>query len=249
MSKDIDPRQVKYGNGEYGTGPDGRIYNRQGGETWQSQYDRNVRETREIREENEAARRRYEEEQRRSREREYARPSSRSSGLTDGISGGGLLSGFFALLTGWLGLIPIVLVLMGGAIIYGIIKENSHSISSVFDLIGDFFSGLFSVLGQIFTMPFTAWPDLFADLGSFFCKLELLFGIGIILYTINELRKDHFFMDYPYLLTVLGFTLLEFLHHFSGPLGFIASLYNGLCLSLPVLLILLLISRIGDRLM
>ena len=43
---DIDPRKLNFrGDDEYAPGPDGRIYNRQGNETWQSKCDHNVQET------------------------------------------------------------------------------------------------------------------------------------------------------------------------------------------------------------
>ncbi len=244
MGKQVDPRSVKY-NGEYGIGTDGGVYNRKGQETWGSEYNRNVRETREA---EQAARQQAEQEAKREKERrenaerEQRRLASFSGGGGGGssFSFGGLFGGILAFFAGYLAFIPVVLILMAGAIVYGILKENSRSIKRSV-------SGFFATIGKIFTMPFTAWPTLMKASGLF-RFLEIAFALGIIIYTVRRYRNDRFFLDVPYTPTLIGFVLLEFLHHFFGGLGIIGSLYNGLCLALPVLIILRIIEAINDRL-
>ncbi|MBQ1878614.1 MAG: hypothetical protein II161_07360 [Erysipelotrichaceae bacterium] len=243
MGKQVDPRSVKY-NGEYGVGPDGGVYNRKGQETWGSEYNRNVRETKEREKE---ARLQAEQDERRERERRenYEREQRRQASFSGGGGGGssfsfaGLFGGILAFFAGYLALIPIVLILMAGAIIYGILKENSRSIKRSV-------SGFFATIGKIFTMPFTAWPTLWKASGLFRI-LEIAFALGIIIYTIKRFRNDRFFLDTPYIPALIGFVLLELVHHFFGGLGIIASLYNGLCLAIPVLIILKIIDTINDR--
>ena len=234
---DIDPRQVNYDSQDYGTGPDGRRYNRQGNETWESEYIHNVNETYR---QNEEARINYENSQKNSNNYDYSGYVS-SVGSGPSFSLGGLFTGFLGLLTGWFGLFIIAALLYVGAIMFGFLKYHSTGI------IG-FFSKVFEVIAAVFTMPFTAWPTLLKDFWhSLFNPLETIFAIGIIVYTISYARNNEFFPDKTYETAIIGMIVLEFIHHFFNDLGLIGSIYNGLCLSIPVLIILAVVEKIKDR--
>ena len=242
---DIDPRRVHYqGNKEFGQSDEGRTYNRKGGESWQSVYDHNVAETKE--QEKEARRKFEEEEDRKSRQQPQRMSSSPSydvpsaGGASFGL--GGLLGGVAALFTGYLGCAAVVGALMLVCAVIGFLEYHSRGLRK-------FFRNALGAVGDFFSMPFTAWPYLFLMLkDSFWCKMELIFSIGIIVYTIIRYRNDRFFVDVPYIPALVGLVVLEFIRHFNGEFGVIGSLYNGVCLAIPVLIILSVIEKIADNL-
>ena len=242
---DIDPRKVKYNGGEYGRGPDGGIYNRQGGETWESRYNRNVRETEQRRAE-EARRRRLAEEE----ERRRYRPQSGGGYIPSvPMGGGGFFTGVGSLFTG-IGVFIIGLPAFGllMAILGAVVYFGPTALSKVLEFLGNVLVTVVTVIWKIISMPFTAWPHLVSGLkASFCCKLELILSGGVLLFSVFHWRKQILTDSIPYYIAFIGLVVLEFLRHFSGSLGWLEALYNGICLSLPVMLLLYIIDKIYER--
>ena len=189
---DIDPRQVRYNGGEYGTGPDGGTYNRQGNETWESKYNRNVKETKQR---YAAAREQYEAEEKRKSPRQYSQQRSYNS--SPSFSFDGLFSGIGGFLVGWLGLFIIAAVLVAIAVLVGFVQYHAKGVMG-------FFGTVFSVIRKIVTMPFTAWPTLFSN-RSFIGTLETVFAVGVIIFTIRCFRDGlYIWILPPYLPAFLG---------------------------------------------
>ncbi len=79
-------------------------------------------------------------------------------------------------------------------LVFILIGALQYHAEGFFDSLGS----VFAVIARIFTMPFTAWPDLLnSPYGTFFRFLEILFALGIIIYTFRRLHDGEIYMDVP----------------------------------------------------
>ena len=242
MSKDIDPRFVNYpGNSEYGYGPDGYKYNRQGGMTAASKAEK-------ARKEWQRSQRARQEEARRSA------PAPKMSDYSGGsYSGPSLFGALFASLG-----------LAAPFVVTGLIVIMMAGFAKMLEPWLYFARLIWNVLKHVFT----AWPEVFArrkEIGFIFhvfrsfgnywvYPLEILLAIGTIGYTVRKFVNSDtnaWLRDTPYGVAFCGFVILEVLHHFTANsiygYGLIMSIWNGICLSLPVLIIMFGITEIGDK--
>ena len=265
MGKYENPNNLNFNGGDYATSTDAQgnvhIHNRQGRETWQSEYDNNVRETREN---NEAQRQRAaeskkqqqaEQRKRQQDEEERKRRASRQRSASGGSPSGSGLAGFF------LGTAGLALPFVFNGILVIILAVLGKILSPVMPLI--------QLIRELFWMFLTCWIRVLknwftgAKYGVFFkdlrCRwifpVEMAIAIIFLISTlVKSIRGDDFWHeDEKNLKPLIIFPVLELLHSFTTigtyyTYGHLKSIANGLFLGMQLLIVMGWIIRfIEDR--
>jgi|GEM_PF-2599940 len=238
---------------EYYEDRDGNIYNSNG-------Y--MIEESNRVKAERYEAQR--QEEQRRQQEyerRQQAAYEERSSYASGGYSGGsdmsflGGLGDLGGIAIAGLGVVPF---LFTGVFVL-ILAYVSKLLSPVFWLIGK--------IWEIIKILFTAWPTAIhrclaiGGFGNYFHSfgtnwiypVEILLAIGLIIYTVRKYVSSYasWLDDTPYGAALIAYPAMEILYHFTATgawkLGLFVAALKGIFLAIPVLIILYVITVIGDK--
>ena len=237
MSRDIDPKYVNYeGNSEYGTGPDGYKYNREGGMTYDSKVQKNRAEA--------YARQQQEQQQRNREEERKRRQQEQQRSYSSGYSGPSF--SFLDLLMGAGGLaLPFI---FNGVVVL------------ILAVLGKIFSPvmpLFKLIWELFWMFLTCWIRVLKiwftgpKYDTFFPTLrirwvfpvEMAIAVYFLLRTLfRSIRGEYGYdEDQRNMTPLIVFPILELLHSFItigtyNTYGHWLSIANGLFLGLQLLM-------------
>ena len=245
MSRDIDPKNVKYpNNSEHGTGPDGYKYNRNGGMTYESKRQKNIDE------ENERKRQQAQRQQSQPRQPQRDEPRyPRASYSGPSFSLGGFLLGAGGLALPFIfnGVLVLILAVLG----------------KIFSPL----MPLLSLIWELFWMFLTCWIRVLkiwftgAKYDTFFPNfrirwvfpLEMAIAVFFLLRTVyKSFRGDYDYDDGKNIVPLIVFPVLEVLHSLItigsyNSYGTLKSVANGLFLGMQLLLVAGWIIRGVDR--
>ena len=264
MGIQTDPSKLNFNGGEYATFTDAngntRTVNEQGRETWQSEYDNNVRETREREEAQrqgaaEAEKIQQAEERKRNQEEEKRRREAQQNSRSSTASSGSSMAGFF------LGTAGLALPFIFNGVLVLILAVLGKIFAPVMPLV--------ELLWELFWMFLDCWFRVFSKWFSgelyktFFRNLmsrwvfpvemaiAAIFLIGTLIKCFSS--NDYWYEDNKNMKPLIIFPVLELLHSLTAgsdryySFGPLKSIANGLFLGMWVMIVMGWIIRLVDR--
>ena len=262
MGIQTDPSKYNFNSSGFATFTDANGHqhtiNEQGRETWQSEYNNNVRETNERnaaqRRAAEAKKQQQAEENRRKQEEEEKRRRASQQRSVSG-SPGSSMAGFFLGTAGlalpfiFNGVLVLVLAVLGKIL---------SPVMPLIDLIWEMFWLFLDCWFSVFTKWFSnaRYDSFFRNLGSrWVFPVEVVIGavflFGALIKSIRD--DDNWYEDSRNLKPLIIFPVLELLHCFTAgqdfyrPYGPLKTVANGLFLGMWVMIIMGWIKRLVDR--